>query len=67
MIVDTFFKQYPSARGVWQVGEELYLASAKAKAEARSRETGQPVNWITPDSLKPAKPAKEKQHVTDAS
>jgi hypothetical protein len=66
MTVEQFFQEYPSARGVWQVGEELYLSSAKAKAEARSRETGKPVSWITPESLKPAKPAKEKP-VSDAS
>ena len=54
------------ARGVWQVGEELYLPSAQAKAEERSRKTGKPVVWITPDSLKPAKPAKDKP-VNDAS
>jgi hypothetical protein len=66
MTAENFFKEYPMARGVWQVGEELYLPSAQAKAEERSRETGKPVVWITPDSLKPAKPAKDKP-VNDAS
>lgn len=66
MTVTEFFNQYPDAPGVWQAGEKLYLRSAKAAAEAKARQLGITLKWVTKPASAP-KPSETKKQVTDAT
>lgn len=58
MTPEQYFKQYPGATEVWQVGSDLYHARYRASAAAHSQRTGQALQLVQRADLeRKAKPA----------
>ena len=67
MTPEQYFKKYPGANGVWQVGNDLFHERYKVSANAHSQRTGLPVKFVTRSEIeRKAKPAASKAEQKEA-
>lgn len=55
-----FFKRYPAAQAVWQVGEDLYLEAYEKSARQQAERGGKPCKRITRAEVEETKADKPK-------